>query len=68
MGYLYHKNIYVSIRYTVLLGGRGTTWSIMGHRNSLTPKEGAGRSNRLGDANKNKGLQPTTVSPFMFMP
>jgi len=33
---------------------------------SFTPKEGAGRSNRLGDANKNKGLQCFTVSPCYF--
>jgi len=30
---------------------------------TFTPKEGAGRSNRLGDANKNKGLQ-MFCSPF----
>ncbi len=29
----------------------------------VTPKEGVGRSNRLGDANKNKGLQ-MFCSPF----
>ena len=36
----------------------------MKHSISITPKEGAGRSNRLGDANKNKGLQNLSVSPL----
>ncbi len=31
---------------------------------SITPKEGVGRSNRLGDANKIKGLQLSAVGPF----
>ena len=30
----------------------------------ITPKEGVGRSNRLGDANKIKGLQVLTASLF----
>jgi len=31
----------------------------------ITPKEGVGRSNRLGDANRIKGLQVLTASPFL---
>jgi len=35
---------------------------------TITPKEGVGRSNRLGDANKIKGLQPTSCNPFLYIP
>ena len=36
----------------------------MGCPNSITPKEGAGRSNRLGDANNIRHLQGYLVGAF----
>ena len=33
---------------------------------TITPKEGVGRSNRLGDANKNKGLRLKAVTLFSY--
>ncbi len=49
---LYHTNITKSNIYITVSGASENSWSPMEHYFPITPKEGAGRSNRLGDANK----------------